>query len=82
MPRKNRPPREKEMAITVTRHLKLIEKVCPACGKTFWGPKVRVYCSGRGGACANRANYLKHAEKRRAERRESYHQQKEQSGNK
>ena len=71
-PQKNAQPREKEVEITVTRRLKLIEKVCPVCGKRFWGPKVRVYCTGRGGVCANRANYLNHAEARRVHRRQTY----------
>lgn len=82
MLRKKTLPRERTMEITVTRHLRLEEKVCPMCGKTFWGPKVRVYCTGRGGACANRANYLKHAEQRRAERKESYRRQQNQMGKK
>ena len=72
-----RKAREKEMTVTVTRHYKLVEKVCPGCGKTFWGPKVRVYCSSRG-ACASRANYQRHAPERRAERLRKYYQQKEQ----
>lgn len=76
MPRKKALPREREMEITVTRRIKLLEKVCPVCGKTFWGPKLRVYCTGRGGVCANRANYRKHAEARRQQRRESYRRQK------
>lgn len=77
MPQKEAPPREKEMEITVTRRVKLLEKVCPACGTTFWGPKVRVYCTGRGGTCANRANYLKHAEQRRRHRVEKYQAEKQ-----
>jgi hypothetical protein len=74
MPRTKPQPKEKEMEITVTRKIKLLEKTCPVCGKIFWGPKLRVYCTGRGGVCANRANYLKHAEERRTERREVYRQ--------
>lgn len=70
MPQKDTPT--KEMEITVTRHVKLIKKSCPVCEKTFWGPAVRVYCTGRGGPCANRANYLKHAKTRRQKRMESY----------
>lgn len=78
MPRKSVPMKERKMEITVTRQVTLREKVCPVCGKTFWGPKVRVYCSGRGGPCANRANYLKHEETRRKARLESYRKQKQQ----
>jgi hypothetical protein len=76
MARTKAQPKEKAMEVTVTRRVKLLEKVCPNCGKTFWGPKVRIYCTGRGGACANRASYLKHAEQRRQQRMEKYYAEK------
>ena len=70
------PRKEQTLTVVVTRHLKLEEKVCPICGMKFVGPKVKVYCTGRGGVCANRANYLKHAAQRRADRRQAYGHQK------
>lgn len=58
------------------RHVVVEEKPCPICGTIFAGPPVRRYCST---ACSKRADYLKHVEKRRANRRERYRQQKHQS---
>lgn len=51
------------------RRLTLQEKRCPVCQKTFWGAKVKRYCSR---ACQNRANYERHAEEYRQERRAHY----------
>jgi predicted nucleic acid-binding Zn ribbon protein len=70
-------PRVKEVELTVTRRLTLEEKTCPVCGKTFWGAKVKRYCSR---ACQNKANYERHAEEYRQQRLESYRRQKERAG--
>lgn len=50
---------------------------CPACGKWFHRPRAnRTYCSRR---CKNRADYLRHQERRTAERRKRYQGEKEPS---
>ena len=67
---------ERTMEITVVRRLVVEQKTCPTCGKTFIGPKVKKFC---GRACLNKASYEKHAEERKATRRESYRQQKKQA---
>ncbi len=46
-------------------------KVCPICGTEFEGLKRTVYCCT---SCANKASYRRHAEERRADRRERYRQ--------
>jgi hypothetical protein len=61
--------KETTMQITVTRTLKLEEKVCPTCQKRFMGPLVKKYCSRE---CLNRADYERNAEARRVYRREKY----------
>jgi hypothetical protein len=64
---------EEYREVTVTRRVRLVEHQCPACGRTFKGGRLMVYCSN---ACAQRAAYHRHAETRRAKRRERYRQQK------
>ena len=59
----------REVAVSFVRRLPLIEKQCATCGRAFIGTKKGAYCSQ---ACKSRANYLKHAEKRRRHRVEKY----------
>jgi hypothetical protein len=62
-----------ERIVTVTRRLPLTTKVCPVCGQTFTGPRWRRYDAR---ACARRADYARHADRRRAARREKYQREK------
>ena len=66
--------RVKEVEVTFTRKMTLEEKACRACGRAFWGARVKVYCSR---ACQNRANYERHAEQYRKERITRYREQKQ-----
>ena len=59
---------------TYTRRLRVEEKQCPVCGKTFEGVKTRQFCSS---ACKAKARYQRHAETYRAKRMEKYRQQKQ-----
>ena len=62
-----------ERVITVERRLKLTERTCAVCGRTFEGWGRARFCSR---ACQNRWDYEHHAEQRRATRRERYRRQK------
>jgi tRNA(Ile2) C34 agmatinyltransferase TiaS len=53
------------------------EKTCPVCGRTFEAFGKQEYDTK---ACANRASYARHAEKRRAEKREQYRRKAQESG--
>jgi hypothetical protein len=64
-----RKTRVKEIELTVRRKLTLEEKTCPACGKVFWGAKVKRYCSR---ACQNKTHYGRHAPEYRKARVEKY----------
>jgi hypothetical protein len=70
-------PRTKE--IEITRRMVLEEKTCPICGKTFWGAKVKRYCSR---ACQNKAHYGRHANEYRQQRVEKYHAEKKATADK
>jgi hypothetical protein len=59
--------------IVVIRHERLVDKTCPVCGTPFQGLGRRRYCKR---TCADRAFYQRHAERRRATRRERYRQKK------
>ncbi len=61
------------VSYTYTRRLRLEEKICPQCGKTFTGVKKRKYCSR---ACQAKADYERHAEEYRQRRVEKYHAEK------
>lgn len=61
-----------ERVVLVTRHLPLVDKTCPVCGHRFTGPSWRLYDAP---ACQKRADYARHAEKRRAARRMKYRKQ-------
>ena len=63
----------KEIPVSFVRRMQLVDKACVVCGRTFSGTKKSTYCSQ---VCKNRANYLKHAGQRRADRREKYHAEK------
>jgi hypothetical protein len=56
-----------------TRTVTQVEQTCPICKEKFWGARIRTYCSK---ACKNKADYERHAEQRRADRREYHRQQK------
>ena len=49
---------------------KIREKTCPVCGTVFHAFAKQAFDTK---LCANRASYARHAEKRRAEKREQYH---------
>jgi hypothetical protein len=63
------------------RHLaslrKTREKTCPVCSKVFEAFAKQTYDSK---LCANRASYARHAEKRRAEKREQYRRKVQEGG--
>ncbi len=67
--------RSAERLVTVIRRLKLTPRVCqgPGCRTQFMGWGRRKYCSK---ACAVRADYHKHLEKRRAGQRDRYRRAK------
>jgi tRNA(Ile2) C34 agmatinyltransferase TiaS len=50
------------------------EKTCPICGTVFQAFAKQTYDTK---LCANRASYARHAEKRRAEKREKYRSKRE-----
>jgi len=60
-------PEERERIIV--RREPVEDKTCPICERSFEGLRRQRYCSVN---CANRASYARHAEKRRAEKREQY----------
>ena len=51
------------------------ERVCVVCGTTSVGTARRRYCSA---ACRLKADYARHAEQRKAARRERYRREREQ----
>jgi hypothetical protein len=59
----------KIVKVVTERHIPLTEKTCPVCEKRFMGAKLAKFCSQ---ACKLKASYQRHAEARRAERRERY----------
>jgi len=62
-----------EIARALAARRRRVSRICVVCGTEFVGTVRALYCSR---ACASRANYAKHAERRRAERREHYWRQK------
>ncbi len=64
-----------ERIVVVTRRLKLTPRVCraPGCAAEFMGWGQQKYCSK---ACAVRADYHRHLEKRRAGQRDRYRRAK------
>ena len=67
---------EARKRVIVRREL-VEDKTCPICGRAFEGLKRQRFCSIN---CANRASYARHAEKRRAEKREKYRRQRQEGG--
>jgi hypothetical protein len=63
-------PYRKERVIV--RREPVEDKACPVCERSFEGLRRQRYCSVN---CANRASYARHAEQRRATKREQYHRQ-------
>ena len=63
------------------RHLASLRKTrvktCPVCGTVFEAFAKQTYDSK---LCANRASYARHAEKRRAEKRERYRRNAQEGG--
>ena len=71
------PGEKRERTTIVIRHEALGDRVCSVCGRAFVGIGRCRYCSLN---CANRASYWRHAEKRRAEKREFYRRRKIRQG--
>jgi hypothetical protein len=59
----------KIVKVAVERHIKLTEKVCPQCEKTFMGMQIQKFCSKR---CSNLAAYQRNPELYRESRMRSY----------
>jgi len=55
------------------------ERVCPICKRKFWGTGKALYDTP---ACKRKADYDRHAEARRATRREKYQAEKKTAGKK
>ena len=51
-----------------------VEQTCPVCKRTFWGARIRKYCSQ---PCRQRANYERHAPAYRQQRMTRYYETKE-----
>lgn len=66
-------PITRTQTVTITRRITLEEKQCPQCGKKFFGRKNQKFCSR---ACVQKDSYDRHAEQRRADRREKYQEEK------
>ena len=63
----------KKVNVAYVRTLRLIEKICPVCGKTFEGVKIRKFCSR---ACQNKADYDRHGEEYRQARMDRYNKER------
>lgn len=63
----------KSRVIEVVKRVTVEWKTCAQCGKKFEGLKKARFCSK---PCANKADYLRHAEERRKNRVEKYHAEK------
>ena len=66
-----------ERVITVERRLKLTPRTCAVCGREFPGWGRQRFC---GKPCQRKFDYQRHADQRRANRREVYRRQKQQEG--
>jgi hypothetical protein len=60
---------KQQKVMEVVRRLPITKKSCPTCGKEFWGPAVRTFCST---SCRNKAAYQRNPETYRENRRKSY----------
>jgi len=65
---------ERTVKVTLTRTVTQMEKTCPICQRSFWGAKIRRYCSR---PCRNKAYYAHHADEHRQRRVEKYHAEKQ-----
>ena len=63
----------------IERKMVETERVCPICQKKFYGFGRALYDSLE---CRRKADYERHAEARRAHRRETYHAEKKTAGKK
>jgi predicted amidophosphoribosyltransferase len=68
--------RPTERRIVVERTLRLTERACARCGKRFMGWGRGKFCSQ---ACLKLEDYYRHAEERRAKRRERHRRTKGQA---
>ncbi len=59
-----------------TKKIVIVKKVCPVCGETFEGVRQKRYCRP---ACSARADYQRHAVKRRKNRVKRYREEKRRS---
>ncbi len=64
-----------EKEILVRQRIKITNKICAFCGKSFKGTLQAKYCSQN---CRLKADYEKHREDRLRKQREKYSKQKEQ----
>jgi len=65
----------REVHVSFVRRLRLIEKTCVVCQRTFTGVKKSLYC---GKACKNKATYERHGAKYRQARMAKYYREKAQ----
>jgi tRNA(Ile2) C34 agmatinyltransferase TiaS len=63
-------------ARVIVRREPLMDKVCPVCGRAFRAVSKQRYDSP---PCRRAADYQRHAERRRAHRRETYRRTKQQA---
>ncbi len=56
-----------------TKRIAIVKKVCPVCGEPFEGVRQKRYCRP---ACSGRADYRRHAAKRRKNRVKRYREGK------
>lgn len=68
---------KQQKVMEVVRRLPLAKKSCPTCGKEFWGPAVRAYCSV---SCRNKAAYHRNPDAYREHRKKSYYKEKAEKG--
>ena len=61
----------------IVRREPLVEKTCPVCRRVFKGLSRQRYCSR---SCQKRADYQRHADRRREDARERYQRDKQQGG--
>ncbi len=59
----------RQRIVITERHLKLTPRTCATCARAFHGWGRQRFCSL---SCQRRWDYLRHAESRRAKRRERY----------
>jgi tRNA(Ile2) C34 agmatinyltransferase TiaS len=75
----NKPAKVKIINVQLQRKIPQMRKTCPVCGKNFVGASLAKYDSRQ---CKQKASYDRHAEARRAHRRETYQAEKKTAGKK